>query len=64
MSPPIGPASLYWTAWREGREAYLAGAQLVACPYGEDRPYTGRAWRDGWRETAKRAGVPMPSDAA
>jgi hypothetical protein len=64
MPAPIGPIPLYWAAWLEGRDAYRSGALLVQCPYGDDRAYSGEAWRDGWRETAARAGVPMPSDAA
>lgn len=59
---PVGPASLYWQAWLEGAQAMRAGDPILACPYGTDREFTGRAWRDGWRETGRRYGVTLPSD--
>jgi hypothetical protein len=56
---PIGPWSLYCN---QGARAYVADAAIHACPYGSDREFSGRAWRDGWRAAASVAGVKMPHE--
>jgi hypothetical protein len=56
---PIGPHSLYWQCRIQGAKAYRAGAELRD-PYGDSRPFSGRAWRNGWRAAAARAGVLLP----
>ena len=45
---PIGPYSLYWARRIQGADAYQAGKLITACPYGANRQFSGRAWRDGW----------------
>jgi hypothetical protein len=60
---PIGPHSLYWACRHQGAAAYRAGAPLVD-PYGTSRPFSGRAWRDGWRAAAARDGVLLPHQLA
>lgn len=64
MARPIGPYSLYWACRIQGADAYRAGQQIVACPYGDTREFSGRAWRDGWRAAAKAAGVRLPHEIA
>jgi hypothetical protein len=56
---PIGPWSLYWACRHQGADAYRAGRPL-ADPYGPGRPFSGRAWRDGWRAAASSAGAVLP----
>jgi hypothetical protein len=64
-SRPIGPHSLYWACRHQGAAAYRARHPLEADPYaGEHRPFSGRAWRDGWRAAASAAGVKMPHELA
>jgi hypothetical protein len=61
---PIGPHSLYWACRIQGANAYRAGQPIDAClyPYGADREFSGRAWRDGWRAAAKAAGMKLPHE--
>ena len=61
---PIGPYSLYWQCRIQGADAYRAGQKLDACPYDNNRGFSGRAWRDGWRAAAKAAGVNLPHEMA
>ena len=61
---PIGPYTLYWACRFQGAAAYRARAAIDACPYGKDREFSGRAWRDGWRAAAKAAGVTLPHQIA
>jgi hypothetical protein len=56
---PIGPYSLYWACRRQGADSFLAGEPLLD-PYGTSRPFSGRAWRDGWRAAAARDGLLLP----
>ena len=57
---PIGPWSLYWACRHQGADAYRAGVPL-ADPYDAiGRPFSGRAWRDGWRAAAAAEGVKLP----
>ena len=60
---PIGPHSLYWQCRHQGADAYRAGESLRD-PYGERRPFSGRAWRDGWRAAASSAGLLLPHELA
>lgn len=61
--PPIGPRSLAVACAQQGAEAYGAGAALTACPYGPDRPYSRRAWVEGFAQAARLAGVsPLDPD--
>jgi hypothetical protein len=64
MTRPIGPHSLYWACRHQGAAAYRAGKPLRADPYGTSRPFSGRAWRDGWRAAAAAAGVLLPHQVA
>jgi hypothetical protein len=63
MMQPLGPWSLYWACRHQGANAYRAGRPL-ADPYGPDRPFSGRAWRDGSRaavaETALNCATSSP----
>jgi ribosome modulation factor len=61
---PIGPHELYWRCRFQGADAYRAGNSIDACPYGANRHFSGRAWRDGWRAAAKAAGVKLPHEIA
>ena len=61
---PIGPWSQYWQCRIQGADAYRAGRLITACPYDEDRQFSGRAWRDGWRAAAVAAGVKLPHQLA
>jgi hypothetical protein len=62
MARPIGPFSLYWRCRIQGADAFRAGELITACPYGHSRQFSGRAWRDGWRSAAARAGVKLPHE--
>ena len=53
-----------WQCRILGANMYRAGQPVDACPYGKDRPFSGRAWRDGWRAAAKAAGVKLPHEIA
>jgi hypothetical protein len=64
MARPIGPHSLYWQCRHQGADTYRAGGPLRADPYGAARPFSGRAWRDGWRAAAAAAGVTLPHQIA
>jgi predicted small lipoprotein YifL len=48
----------------QGAKAYRTGRPIVACPYSEDRQFSGRAWRDGWPAEAVAAGVKLPHQLA
>jgi hypothetical protein len=64
VTRPIGPYSLYWQCRIQGADAYRAGRLITACPYDEDRGFSGRAWRDGWRAAASAAGAKLPHEIA
>ena len=61
---PIGPHSLYWACRIQGANAYRAGELITACPYGANREFSGRAWRDRWRAAQQAAGVKLPNEIA
>jgi hypothetical protein len=61
---PLGSYSLYWQCRIQGANAFRARQPIVACPYGDNRKFSGRAWRDGWRAAAKAAGVKLPHEIA
>jgi hypothetical protein len=61
---PIGPHTLYWACRFQGADAYRDGQLIDACPYGPDRQFSSRAWRDGWRAAARAAGVKLPHEIA
>jgi hypothetical protein len=56
---PIGPHSLYWACRIQGAEAFRARQPIDACPYGDSRQFSGRAWRDGRRAAAQVAGLKL-----
>jgi hypothetical protein len=58
---PIGD-SLYWQCRHQGADAYRAGRLIHPSPYGDNREFSGRAWRDGWRAAAQAAGVKLPHE--
>ena len=62
VARPIGPYSLYWRCRIQGANAYRAGELISACPYDQDREFSGRAWRDGWRPAAQAACVKLPHE--
>jgi hypothetical protein len=59
---PIGPYSLYWACRIQGANAFRAGKLITDEPYGQQRQFSGRAWRDGWRAAAQAAGVKLPHE--
>jgi hypothetical protein len=61
---PIGPYSLYWRCRIQGAIAYRASQSIDACPYDDNRHFSGRAWRDRWRAAAHPAGVKLPHEIA
>jgi acid phosphatase type 7 len=61
---PIGPHSLYWQCRIQGADTFRDSQPIDACPYSEDREFSGRAWRDGWRAAAVAAGVKLPHQLA
>jgi hypothetical protein len=61
---PIGPYSLYWQCRHQGADAYRARQPIDACPYDDNRQFSGRARRDGWRAAAQAAGVKLPHEIA
>lgn len=60
--PPVGPRGLAIRAAIQGLDAYAAGRPVNACPYGEARPFTRRAWLAGYAQGARDAGVTMPAE--
>ncbi|WP_420866419.1 ribosome modulation factor [Carbonactinospora thermoautotrophica] len=46
---------------RAGWTAGVAGEPLSACPYGDDRPLSRRAWLAGYAGGRRQAGLPTPS---
>lgn len=58
--PPIGPRSLAIAVAVQGRDAGAAGAPVNACPYGEGRPYSRRAWVAGHTAGRIAAGLELP----
>jgi hypothetical protein len=61
---PLGPHELYWRCRIRGANAYRAGGLIHPCPYGADREFSGRAWRDGWLAAAQAVGVTLPHEMA
>jgi hypothetical protein len=61
---PIGPFSLYWQCRIQGADAFRDSQPIDACPYDEDRGFSGRAWRDGWWAAASADGVKLPHEIA
>ena len=54
MLPSIQPeAEVQSPEWRQGRDAELAGAKILACPY-PDGPQA-RRWRQGWMASSRTA---------
>lgn len=41
------------TEWRQGRDAELAGAKILACPYPDGAQ--ARRWREGWTASSRTA---------
>lgn len=60
--PPVGFRGLAIRCAIQGEDAYAAGAPVNACPYGDARPFSRRAWVAGWVAGARRAGVTLPGD--
>jgi ribosome modulation factor len=60
----LGPYSLYWACRIQGADAFRDSRPIDACPYGTERQFSGRAWRDGWRAAASAAGVKLPHEIA
>lgn len=60
--PPVGFRGLAIRAALQGSQAYAAGAPLNACPYGDPRPFTRRAWVAGYVQAARDAGARLPGD--
>ncbi len=58
----IGPYFAVLAIRIQGANTYGAGCLITACQYDEDRGFSGRAWRDGWRAAAKAAGVKLPHE--
>jgi hypothetical protein len=62
--PPYRSLFVVWQCRIQGANAFWARQPIVACPYGDDREFSGRALRDGWREAAQAAGVKLPHQVA
>lgn len=62
--PPIGPRGVAMRCAVQGRDAYIDGAPVNACPYGETRPFSRRAWLAGYTAAAREAGARLPGDVA
>ena len=67
MTDPTGLASVGFRGLAircavQGYNAYTDGAPLNACPYGDARPYSRRAWVAGYVQAARDARARMPGD--
>lgn len=55
MHPSVQPESEIWSPeWHQGRDAELAGAKILACPYPADSVQA-RRWRQGWMASSRTA---------